>query len=45
MFEIYLKEVLKSTLDFESYVHYGKQNLVIFKKEYNITIPSHVHYP
>ena len=27
----------KSTLDFESYVQYGKQNLVIFEKECNIT--------
>ena len=31
----------KSTLDFESYVQYGKQNLVIFVEECNITIPSH----
>ena len=28
-------------MDFESYVQYGKQNLVIFEKECNITIPSH----
>ena len=28
-------------MDFEPYVQYGKQNLVIFEKECNITIPSH----
>ena len=33
----------KSTLDFQSYVQYGKLNLVIFEKECNITIPSHHH--